>query len=148
MKKAIREVVSTKNDGRPLNYRQLQRLFKPLDRKEKEQLSDFIINTYNVLDYASAIRFFDTFEEMIIALHSDTGSEYDINEVFVGRSDACFAKMISLCMDYLQLEDIHDVLTLDIEKKFDLFRLLSAKTDALPEQVAAFLRIPVNKLIQ
>ncbi len=148
MKKAMREVLSMKNKEEALNYRQLQRLFKPLDRKEKEQLTDFIINTYNVLDYASAIRFFDTFEEMIIALHSDTGSENDINEVFVGRSDACFAKMISFCMDYLQLEDIHDVLALDIEKKFDLFRLLSAKTDALPEQVAAFLRIPVKKLIQ
>jgi hypothetical protein len=45
----------------------------------------------------------------------------------------------------LGLSDIHDVLALDDDAKMDIFQLLSAKTDALLEQIAAFLRVPIKK---
>ena len=97
------------------------------------------------MEYKTAIRFFDSYEDLLIALHSNTGSEHDINEVFVGKSDACYAKMISIVMNHLYLNDIHDMLKLSMDEKFELFQLLSMKTDALPEQIAAFLHIPVRK---
>ena len=145
MKKALSEIKSTHQKGCPLSYAQLKRLFSRLDRKEKEQLTDFIITLYNVIDYKSAIRYFGSYEEMLVALHSNTGSEYDINEVFVGKSDAHYARMVSICMKELKLKDIHDVLALDIGAKMDIMQMLMARTDALPEQIAAFLRIPFEK---
>ena len=145
IKKAIQEVKACQARGNYLSYGQLQRLFSNLQRKEKEQLTDYIISTYNVLEYKTAIRFFDSYEDLLIALHSNTGSEHDINEAFVGKSDACYAKMISIVMNHLNLNDIHDMLKLSMDEKFELFQLLSMKTDALPEQIAAFLHIPVRK---
>ena len=137
---------STHNDGKYLRYRQLQRLFKPLVHKEKEQLTDFIISLYNIIDYENAASMFDSFDDMLNAMHSNTGSEYDINEVFIGKSDAHYAKMMSLVLDKYDFKDIHDVLRLSPEKKDDVFQLLMANTDALPEQIAAFLRMPVKKI--
>ena len=145
MKKTLREVKACKAGGKYLSYRQLQRMFSGLDRREKEQLTDFIISTYNILEYQFAIGLFDSYEDLLIALHSNTGSEHDINEVFVGKSDACYSKMISIVMKHLDLNDIHDMLKLSMDEKFKLFQLLSMKTDALPEQIAAFLHIPVKK---
>ncbi|MBR6456992.1 MAG: hypothetical protein IKS71_00195 [Bacteroidales bacterium] len=83
---------------------------------------------------------------MLLAMHSTTGSEHDINEVVIGKDDKCYAKMAAICMKELGLEDIHDVLAMDDEAKMEVFQLLNAKTDALLEQICAFLRIPFKKL--
>ena len=146
MRKAVREVKSMKKAGKPLSYRQLQRLFASLDMKEKLQLCDFIITTYNVIDYKVASRFFDGYDTMLTAMHANTGNEHDLNEIFIGKTDACYARMITIVNNTLHLKDIHDVLALPADEKNDLFQLLLDKTGALPEQVAKFLRIPLIKL--
>lgn len=145
MKKAIQEVRGCYKQNDPLSYRQLQRLYSTLDHQEKEQLTDYIINLYNVIEYNAAIRYFGTYGNMLLAMHSTTGSEHDINEVVIGKSDACYAQMVYVCLKDLRLKDIHDVLEFDIERKMEVFDLLRAKTDGLPEQIAAFLRIPCHK---
>ena len=146
MRRALSEVKATYAKGRPMDYWQLKRLFSSLCRKEQEQLTDFIINTYNVIDYKAAIMYFGDYDKMLLAMHSTTGSEYDINEVVVGKDDRCYANMTAICMKELRLKDIHDVLALDDEAKMEVFHLLNAKTDALLEQICAFLRIPFKKV--
>ena len=143
MRKAISEVKSHYAAGRYLNYAILKRISAPLNRKEKEQLTDFIISTYMMIDYESAIRFFDSYEDMLTAIHADTGSEYDLNEVFVGRSDEYYPRLVNLTLRKTGLKDIHDVLGLPKEVRNDLFDYLRIKTEADPRQIAAFLRIDV-----
>lgn len=144
--RAARRLVFTRcQKGLPLSYELLQNLFARLSfRKEKEQLVDYVIRLYNVIDYASAIRFFDSYEEMLSAMHASTGSEYDLNEVFIGKSDAHYARMSSLVQSELGFGDVHDILSLTPEEKFHIFQFLYDKTDALPQQVAAFLRMPIE----
>lgn len=143
----IRKVVTASfQKGKYLTYQQLQFWFKKLNREAKEQLTDFIISTYNVIDYPSAIRFFDSYENMLAAMHSNTGSEYDLNEVFIGKSDAYYASMSSLLLTRMGFKDVHDVLGLPNEEKFQVFLQLSKYTDAFPEQIAAFLRMPLIRV--
>lgn len=144
--KAIKEVKAQYDACKPLNYAQLQRIFQPLDRKESLQLTDFIITTYNVIDYASAIRFFDTYDRMLIALHATTGSEYDLNEVFIGKSDAPYNKMTSILLRERLVRDIHEILRLSVDEKYGLFLLLRRETEAPAEQIAAFLHMPLKKV--
>ena len=128
-----------------MNYTQLDRLFKPLTREEGLQLTDFIIATYNCIDYKAAIRFFDTGEDMITSMHATTGSEHDINEVFIGKSDAPYQKMSSFLLKNRLVEDIHDILSMTTDEKFDLFLRLRPQTAALDEQIARFLHMPLKK---
>ena len=128
-----------------MTYNQLQRLFLPLSSEERKQLIDIIVNAYNIIDYQAAIRYFGSYEEMLIAMHATTGSEYDIKEVFTGRSDVCFAKMAAILMRELGLKDIHDVLALPDIDKSELFPFLLKRTDATPEQISAFLRILLKR---
>lgn len=145
LRDARRRVVARCEKGFPLSYELLQKLFVRLtSRKEKEQLVDYIISLYNIIDYASAIRFFDSYEEMLSAMHASTGSEYDLNEVIIGKSDLHYARMSSLVQSELGFADVHDVLSLSKEEKFRVFQFLRSKTDALPRQVAAFLRMPLE----
>ncbi len=144
LKNARKVVLSRYERGLPLSYELLKNLFLPLCREEKEQLVDIIVSTYNMLDYPSAIRFFDSYNAMLTAMHASTGSEYDLNEVFIGKSDACYAKMSAFVVGELGFQDVHDVLALPVDEKFRIFQRLLKMTDAFPEQIAAFLRMPLQ----
>lgn len=145
LQKAVKEVKAQFKAGKPLNYAQLQRLFKPLTREEGLQLTDLIISTYNCIDYEAAIRFFDSEEDLVKSMHATTGSEHDVNEVFVGKSDAHYAQMSSFLLKKRIVKDVHDVLSMTTDEKFDLFLQLRAQTEAMDEQIAKFLHMPLKK---
>ena len=145
LQKAVKEVKAQFKAGKPLNYAQLDRLFKPLTREEGQQLTDFIITTYNCIDYKDANRFFNTGEDMITSMHVTTGSEHDINEVFIGKSDAPYQQMITFLLKNHIVEDIHDIMSMTTDEKYDLFLRLKPQTEALDEQIALFLHMPLKK---
>ena len=146
LQKAVREVKVQYKAGRPMDYAMLQRIFLPLDRKEALQLVDLIISTYNCIDYAAAARFFDSWNDLLTAMHATTGSEYDLNEVFIGKSDAFYAQMTSILLKGNYVKDIHDILRLSVDEKNELFQLLTPKTGALAEQIAHFLHMPLTRV--
>lgn len=141
MQKAIKEVKSFHKLGQYLSYKTLQRLFKPLDHKEREQLIDFIISTYNVIDYEEAIKLFGTYEAMLEAMHVTTGREYDVNEVFTGWADDGYSKLVQLVLLKTGLKDIHGMFYYSEAQRMQLFKYLKGRTSATDRQVANFLRI-------
>ena len=145
LRQAVKEVKAQFKAGKPMTYAALQRLFKPLSTEECQQLTDFIISTYNVIDYAAALSFFNSYEDMMTAMHSNTGSEYDINEVFIGKSDAHYATMAAIVLRELQPEDIHDMLALSGVEKFKVFQLIRKYSMAPSEQIAKFLHLPLKR---
>lgn len=139
---AIREVSAQSKMGKPLSYMLLRRLFSPLSNEERQQLTDFIIVTYNVIDYDAALRYFDnSLENMLTAMHSTTGSEYDLNEPFCGKSDQPYLKMNTLIRQHLQLDDIHEILRFNDDEKLNAFRLLRRHGHFDPRQIAKFLHL-------
>ena len=146
MRRALKEVDAFQKAGQPLRYEKLQSWFRRLSAKECQQLVDYIIVKYSVIDHEAAIRFFGSYEKMILAMHSSTGSEYDLNEVMVGKSDAYYYKMTSLLQKQIRPVDIHDVLSLPEEKKYELYSWLCQNTQARPEQVAKYLRITIKRI--
>ena len=145
MIRAVRTVKSWHAAGRHLPYAMLQQMFKPLGRKEREQLVDMIISTYSVIDHEGAIRFFGSYEKMLLADHSTTGSEHDLKESFLGTDDRWYARMTTLVMKKYGLVDIHEMLAFSPDRKWDLFQLLRQETMAPADQIAAFLRFPIRR---
>ena len=145
LQRAIREVRAQFKAGKPMNYPQLERLFQPLDRKESLQLTDFIIATYNVIDYRTAINYFGSYENLLTATHSTTGNEYDLKERFVGKTDAAYARMTALLLRDGKLKDIHDLLNRSIDERVELFLSIQREIDAPPEQIAKYLHITLKK---
>ena len=145
MLRAIRTVEDRLSRGLHLPYAMLKRMFKPLSNKERLQLVDIIITTYSVIDYQESIRYFDNLDAMLTAIHSTTGSEHDLNEVFVGKDDSWYRRMSEIVLAHSNLSDIHDMLGFPPDKKYTLFRLLRRETQATSEQIAKFLRIKLRK---
>ncbi len=141
LRTAVKVIKAQHKAGKPLNFTLLKNITKELSSGELQQITDFIISTYNVIDYVSAIRFFDTFADMLTAMHATTGSEHDLNEVFVGKSDKPYAQMTCIILSQTDLKDIHQILTMDRDAKWELFLLLRQKTDVMGEQIMKFLHM-------
>ena len=125
-----------------MNYTLLKRLSKDLSPAEICQLKDYIISTYNVIDYSAAVRYFDNYPDMIRSIHANTGSEYDLNEVFVGKTDKPYAAMTRILMKQFGYKDIHEILSLSSEHKYELYTILRKHTDVMDEQIFRYLHIP------
>ena len=144
MRRAIKEVKACFKAMRPLAYLQLQRLFAPLTDMEKAQLVDYVISLYNVIDYKAAISRFGSYEQMLTAMHSTTGSEHDIQEEFTGYSDAHYAKMARYVLRLPGVKDVHDILAWDDDRKWSLYQDLRGQFGATGKQIAKFLRMTVK----
>ena len=147
MQQAVSIVKSRHATGQYLPYALLRTLYKKLSKRECDQLTDIIISTYNVIDYPASIQFFDTFDKMLTAIHSTTGSEHDLNEVFTGKDDRWYARFSELIQKEFRPKNIHDILAFPTEKRKDLFLFLSRQTMAPAEQIAKYLRIDPPKRI-
>ena len=143
---AIKIVKAEHAAGRPMGYTLLQNLTFPLSPEETEQFIDLVVSTYNVIDYQAASRYFGTFAAALVATHSTTGSEYDLNEVFVGKSDKPYAEMAQILMEVCGYKDIHDMLSLDNDAKRELFDILRHRTFVMAKQIAKFLHLPIIRI--
>jgi hypothetical protein len=146
LRQCLKTVNSFYNSGKHLNYNVLQRMFSSLDKRESEQLTDYIICKYSIIDYNEAIKYFGDFEKMLTAIHSTTGSEYDINEVFVGQRDDCYVRMINLLLKSEGIKDIHSFLSLPDSEKYKLYNRLKGRTAATARQIDKFLHLPTRNL--
>lgn len=142
LRRALKTVDAQYAQGRPLTYHSLKGMFASLDKKEAQQLTDYIISKYSVIDFEEAVRFFDTYEDMIVAINSNTGAEYDLNEVFVGKNDIYYTSMINKLIKEYGLADIHQVLSYSLDQKYEAFEMLCKYTQAPFVQVAKLLRMP------
>ena len=67
LRRAVKVVQSLHKQRNILNYAVLKRLFEPLCPEEIQQLTDFIISTYNVIDYEAAASWYGSVDKMIAA---------------------------------------------------------------------------------
>lgn len=144
MKKAVKEVKGEYKRGKPLSYALLQRLFGTLDQKEKNQLVDYIITTYSVIDYDYAFRFFGGYDNMIKAMGYTAGKEHDIQENMVGKSDVCYSLITKRLLEELHLQDIHEIFSMPESFRTDLMLEIHTKTKLDLRQLAKYFRLKIR----
>lgn len=141
LKRAVKEVDLAESEDRHLRYGQLKRLLSKLDERERMQLVDHIISIYNPFDYDEMIRCYGNYDDMLTAINSNTGSEYDIKEDRYRFSDIEYIRIGDILRDMEGLEELRKVTGLEIEEKMRLFQVLRKhlSCDNLP--IVKFLHI-------
>lgn len=94
MRVALRKVDYLYSNGRYLTYDALRDIFKFLNKKENAQMIDYILIKYNFLSLESLETLYDSFDKMLIALDSNAGSEFDLEDEYGDHS--CYRLMLSL----------------------------------------------------
>ncbi len=96
MRKAVKMVKDAHRRGQYLNYTFLRHIYDGLRKDERDQLTDFIISTYLLVDFEAAGAYFGSMEKLIQACDVTTGAEYDIKEEFEPEPDTGYVEMIGV----------------------------------------------------
>ena len=141
IRRAVEEIRSSRKEGRPLNYAQLKRISKSLLPEEQAQLTDFIVSCYNCVDYPDLFYRFGSYDKLVTAINTTTGSEYAISEEFVGRSDRIYSQMSRFLLDSHKIDVIDDLLRLPDDQRRELLEPLNIRTGASRRQLEKYLHL-------
>lgn len=142
MKKAMSMVKSFYQSGCYLGYAVLGRIYKDLSPKEASQLTDFILKTYCDVDFDDAIAFYGSLEKMLLAIDSNTGSEHDMKEDWVGYTDTVYAQMGRMLRNKTGMADMKAILMLPEQERRKLYHYLLKQSDFIERQVEKYLQLP------
>ena len=141
LRRSLKMVDWQHKQGIHLNYSLLRILFSDLNHKESSQLTDYIISKYNVIDKQSLIGIFGSYENMLKAIHSTTGSEYDIKEDFSTASDIVYQDITEFITKNLISDDIRRLTVLDLEEKIKVANRIKAHLGVPSWQIYKFLHL-------
>ena len=144
LKRAVKEVDLAESEDRHLRYVQLKRLLSKLDEREKMQLVDHIISIYKPFDYEEVIACYGSYEDMLTAINSNTGSEYDIKEERYRFSDMEYVRMAEILYTTEGIKELRKVTCLEMDQKMRLAELLSRRLSCGNLPIAKFLHIDVK----
>ena len=143
LRKAIKEVDGARERGQHMKYALIRRLFSTLAKQEKNQLTDYIIVRYSAFIYDLLAACYGGHDNMLTAINSNTGSEYDISETICGRSDTEFRELHR----YVHAEGFDnagDVISQEEKVKLHLMEKMLKRTSASVYQIRKFLHIEVR----
>ncbi len=124
-----------------LNYVTLRRLYRGLSPKEREQLTDYIISRYLPIDQDKLLSYYKSYDQMVMAINSNTGNEYVIREEYNSDSDTVYRKMLQLVASSTFAENPHTIVSAPIEKKYQIAKVLKLRTGAKDYQIRRFLHL-------
>lgn len=140
LRRSMSLVEETFRRKRYLNHALLNTMMKDLTSEEKNKLADHIISTYFPFDIKRTTDYYGSYEETLIAINSNTGSEYEIIETEYCRSDKPYRDIISF-LHKKGIKDMHSVICMDNENKLALMQDIKAHTSASYTQIRKFLHI-------
>ena len=143
LRRALKEVDGTVKRNEYMTYVQLKRMFVGMDAREKNQLIDYIIVRYNIIRYDDlTTKCYDGYENMLMAINSNAGSEYEVQELRYGRSDAEYRYLYKYVHEK-GFKDAGEVISLPADSKFKLMVDMMNETSVSKLQICKFLHLKV-----
>ena len=146
MRRALKIVDSMVALNLPLKYALLDRLIQKMSEGEIEQLTDYIVSSYSPIDYEALESNFKSYDNMIAAMESTTGDDYDIKEPRDAFSLKSFYEMVTYVNQKLPRCKIRCVTVIPLDEKIILYNELLSHTSATGQQICNFLHIKTSKV--
>ena len=141
LRNSLKIIDVCRSQGRYLRYGQIDGLFTGLVPEERDQLIDYIIVKYCTIDFGYMLSFYRSYNDMLIAVNSNTGAEYDISEERSHGSDAIYRDMCRIAVKSGMVTRPKDVIMLTMKDKMRLARRIYAATGADMWHITRFLHL-------
>lgn len=141
LRKALYTVKARKKEERWLNYTEIERITENLSLGELQQFTDYVIRLYNCIDYQAATEYYGSYDQMVIALNANTGSEYDLKEDTFAKDYRIYKTMIRELCFTRRYETMERVLFLPEQARKVLGLNLIRKKGATRKEVVKLLRL-------
>ena len=139
LRKALYEVKNNCLNGLPLDYVQIGRITENLSPRELKQFTDYVIRRYNTIDYNAIIQYYGSYEKMVTAINSNTGSEYDLKEDSFAKDHRIYRTMLHHLMQVKRWPSMKDVLILPETDRQRIKSMLIREVGAAEKEVAKLL---------
>ena len=126
--------------GGYLKYALLENLYEGLTDKEKDILTDHIINLYFPFDIENTCGYFRSYDDMVLAVNSNTGSEYEISEMYYCKTDVPYREIIQ-CLKESGISEIKSLIVAPDDVKRRYMSILKSGTSASLVQIRKFLHM-------
>ena len=136
--RAVRIVNNYASRNLYIGYDVVDSIFEGLSAKEKNQLVDYIIGKYNVINYRAVMSHFDTYEQFTLSMRSTTGSEYDLHEDKDRLSDTAYRSIVRELWK-IGITDFGHIITMGSDEKKLMAEKLRKLTDVPMIQICKFL---------
>ena len=141
LRNSMREVAGCFGKGEYLSYARARRMFGNLKGVEKGILTDYIVKIYFPFDKEALLSFYDSYEDMINAMDSTSGSEYDLKEKYYYGTDLVYRDMLDMVGE--KVKPIRKITVLPDEDKFELAKHLQSSTVGTSLQISKFLHVDI-----
>ena len=141
LERCMKRVRAAAEVGSYMNYIQLYDMFSQLSEIEAEYLTDYIIVKYFPFDRDGLLAYYDDWHQMIEAIHSSAGSEYDIAEKWYTKSDEIFSRMTAIVKEKFNICPARKVITLPNNQKLLVMEELKKSTSATLYEISRFLHV-------
>jgi len=141
LRDAVREVAGCFGQEEYLSYARVRRMFSKLRDDEKETLTDYIIKTYFPFDKETLLSFYDSYGDMLNAMDSTSGSEYDLKEKYYYGTDIVYKDMLEMVGE--KVKPVRQVTVLPDEEKFEFAQHLQDRTFGTSQQISKFLHMNI-----
>lgn len=141
LKDILQAVDDIFREGGYLRYSQLDRWERMLSPAQWQQLADYIISLWNVIDYEGAIAYYGSYPTMLAAFALNTGSEHDIREERDPYSDEVYAQFGSILLSEGMIRSLYEIPGLPPGRRRACCHLLERLTLARPRQIRKFLHM-------
>ena len=140
LRRAVKEIDYAVAANHPLRYKMLHRLMDGLRTDEKKILTDHIIQKYSVIRYDILSDCYGGWDNVLMAINSNAGSEYSINEHGGTHSDLEYRELYRFVRD-CEFKRVGDVISLQRKEKMVLADNMLRNTSANKYQICSFLHL-------
>ena len=139
--KSMDAVILFHGRNKYLDYPVVRKLFEGLGLEEREQLLDFIISLYLPIDKECLLGFYKSYDAMVLAINSNTGKEYDMNEIFDPESHQDFVRMLELTQRSSFADSPRSIILAPEEQKRKIAKAFMERTGASLNHAKRFLHL-------
>lgn len=101
---------------------------------------DYIISTYNCIDFERLISFYGSYEQTCLAFASNQGKEFGLKEEFTPGNHKAYLQISQFLVRKLEIKDVKDVFKLPADKIKKLARLCYQMTESSKRQIEKYFR--------
>ena len=141
LRRSICVVDELYRNGSYLKYAILEKLYNGLNDSEQDVLTDYIITRYFPFAKDKVCGYFRSYDDMVMAINSNTGSEYEIAEMYYCKSDVPYREMIR-CLKKSGVTDARVLIVAPENTKRHYLSFLKSHTSASLMQIRKFLHMP------
>ena len=141
MRRALKTIDYYRRYDKPLRHKWLQAMFEGLGLEEKQQLTDYIITSYNCIDYERLLSFYDgSYEKACLAFASNQGKEFGIKEEFVPGNHRIYIQLCNLIRRRFGIDHVKDIFSLPLRERNVIVAFCRSMTNASNQQIVKFFR--------